>query len=310
MFGLSVRSDRPLLGFRPDTNLCGAPTLTVTHEMTGPEMHRRWKSHIHDQVRQNENQLFVESTTRWQWVAKFDDQAPLLVDVNSETGTISVMTERLLPAMGASAYLCAPVLPHLRRCLGLLTLHGAVIQNGDSAVIIIGDKMAGKSTLTATAQAAGFPMLSDDTAGVDFEGGRAFCGSTLLRISRGMAHRIFGPDVTLGFIPWAKHFVDVIESSSGQSSLPIQSIVYLNKRTKDGALSVQRLLPADAAFCLLTNPATPSYQVPMHARREEAKQAMQLANTVPVFRLSRPDDLSRVTEALNLVMQTSETQPA
>ena len=62
---------------------------------------------------------------------------------------------------------CMGVLLHQR---GLLTLHASAVSDGDGAIAFVGEKGAGKSTVTAALVEDGFKLLSDDVTALSIEG--------------------------------------------------------------------------------------------------------------------------------------------
>jgi hypothetical protein len=82
-------------------------------------------------------------------------------------------------ADAATAFL-ASVLPLALPLFGLEPLHGSAVQIGDGrAALFLGDRGAGKSTITALLDANGWPFVTDDTCALDVES-RVFPGPPIL----------------------------------------------------------------------------------------------------------------------------------
>ena len=67
----------------------------------------------------------------------------------------------------ATALLAGPVLGGLLRRRGTTSLHGCAIAIGDGAIVVVGARGAGKSTLAAALAQRGHAVLADDVAALD-----------------------------------------------------------------------------------------------------------------------------------------------
>ncbi len=68
--------------------------------------------------------------------------------------------------------LCGTVMAAILQQRGLLTLHGSAVEIDGKALIIVGDKGYGKSTLAAAMHRHGYRILTDDITAVDCASGR------------------------------------------------------------------------------------------------------------------------------------------
>lgn len=73
---------------------------------------------------------------------------------------------RVKEANDVAAFLTGPILGGLLRLRGMLSLHASVVQLGERAVLLVGERGSGKSTIAAALAERGHAILSDDVAAV------------------------------------------------------------------------------------------------------------------------------------------------
>ena len=105
----------------------------------------------------------------------FEDRGERQILTWSEVGTFTIATAAHVdaePTRGASDDLIAlPLLGSVMAALlhrrGTFVLHASAVCVGGTAVALVGDKGAGKSTTSALLVAGGHPLLADDIAALD-----------------------------------------------------------------------------------------------------------------------------------------------
>jgi hypothetical protein len=154
-YGLSIRADMPLPGLMPgDGDARDADVLVCLGHVDAP----------------------APIAADGEWGARVEPQEVRLV--SPETGRFLIRGGRAIvvdpdpgaperAVVGVVTGLAMGILLHQR---GLLVLHASAVAVDGSAVIILGDPGAGKSTLAAALHGRGHGILSDDVSGIDVNG--------------------------------------------------------------------------------------------------------------------------------------------
>lgn len=143
------------------------------------------------------------------------------------------------------------IIPFAMSHLGELLLHGAAVEIGDEAVLFVGRKGQGKSTLAAAFAKAGFNILSDDVVRVRLRGKKAIVFPSFPEI------RVFERDEHhYRTLAWArrrafgKSRMDV-RGRFGRRALPLRGIMVVHggKNQKSG----RKMIEGPEAFGALMN---------------------------------------------------------
>ncbi len=189
----------------------------------------------------------------------------------------------------------------------LLVLHGSAVAINDGAAIFIGAKGQGKSTMAATLYGRGHQLIADDVAAVKIndlgihtlipgfpqiklwpEAAKAALGDeaeTLRRIH---------PEVEKRARPTFDRFTSI--------PLPVKRIYVLGT----GSVSqIKPLKPQEAVTRLIANSYIPMLLGEEFRRDRQLAlhfhQCMNLANSLPIYRLERPRSLDLLTDVADLV---------
>jgi len=190
------------------------------------------------------------------------------------------------------------VLLHQR---GLCTLHASAVSMGGRAVAFVGWKGAGKSTMAATLQHRGHPLLTDDVLALDPD--------------TWVTHPAF-PQIKL--LPEAADAVGVGRQNLDRLSPDVSKLVLRDPNTfaantqplgalfvlGEGDLSCTRLDARDAFLALLSQTYAPRFLGSEGTGRQVMQWCTTLSKTVPVFHLRRPYDLGRIEDSAALVEAT------
>jgi hypothetical protein len=201
----------------------------------------------------------------------------------------------------------APLIGHaaavLLRDAGRLVLHGAVVTRGDSAVALVGDAGAGKSTLAAALLAHGGALLSDDLVAIrpDEAPPRAAAGPLLLGLAGAAAARLAPAAAPRISRPYSdKQWLTQPPRPAAPPARLAAIYVLAPRDAPRTAPEAVPLAPRDAAVALmrhLYDPAT------LPGGPQSALQACaSLASRVPVRRLLRPDRLDALEATAALLM--------
>jgi hypothetical protein len=240
--------------------------------------------------------LSLARATAGGYVLRFPDLADFFIDgedrqimARSAPGTNSATLRHLL---------LDQVLPRVLAHRGHIVLHAASVQIHGRILAIAGTTGAGKSTLAASFLIAGHPLLSDD--GLLLEPGER--GTTArptypsLRLWPETVDRLFAHAPRMDDMAHysTKRRVVMNPGAAGfREASPLAALYVLAPRgpADTFGIAVTRLAPADACMTIVSN----TFQLDMTDRTRTAillQTASLVAQQVPVFSLSLPDDLS------------------
>ncbi|NWH03403.1 hypothetical protein [Desulfobacter latus] len=202
-------------------------------------------------------------------------------------------------------FLMGSVMGALLHQRNILPLHAGAVLTDQGAVILAGPSGIGKSTLTAVFQQQGFPILADDVCAVSAEkknGVKVLPGFPRLKLwadalkkletsPEGLKQVRQAPDLNKYFIPF---------NSRANSPAPIRSIFILQSTHSD-EFDIETLVGMKRIQPILKNTYRPEILEEMGTKQDHFRQCAALADTVPVFRLSRPQKGFRLGELMNFV---------
>ncbi len=186
------------------------------------------------------------------------------------------------------------ILPKLAARDGALVLHGGSVLIGSGCIAIVAPSGHGKSTLSASLHAEGFPLISDDAIILRPEESR-YQGVRLhptLRLFPDSLSRLFpgAVDTTLVADYTDKRRLSV---AAGPDTAPLRALFRLCAPTED--IRIIRLAPAAACMAMIENAFALD---PADARetRGRFELAAKAARVVPVFDLAYPRDYDRLPD--------------
>ena len=185
---------------------------------------------------------------------------------------------------------------------GLLTLHASAVAINDGAVLFLGNSGQGKSTLAATLNTLGYPLVADDVVAIDMcgtDGPVVLPAYPQLKLWPDAATAIgndpsalplLHPDLTKRWQPAAGDF--------SLAPLPLRHIYALYDADE---IAVEQLHPREAfaetvAFAYAVGLLGPSAMTPSHFQ-----QYVALAERVPVYVLERPRSLAMLSAVATLI---------
>lgn len=217
----------------------------------------------------------------------------ILIEPVSDADELSVR----LPLLGC----ILGVLLHQR---GLFTLHASTARIAGSAVAFIGEKGAGKSTVAAALHAKGHPLLTDDLLALNITNKKqvdALPGFPQLKLLPESIAALKITDEKLGLLlPQAEKRTYALSSGFQQNSLPLSRIYVL---TRGDRVFTKKLSVRDSFLQLLTHSYAARFLGEMGAGTNHFLQCKVLTQAVPVYQLSRTDDISRLDDLSSLIEQ-------
>lgn len=180
---------------------------------------------------------------------------------------------------------------------GGVCLHGSAVAVNGRALIIVGEKGQGKSTLAMSLVRAGANLLADDTVRLTTDPVRIAPGVPALRLRADSAAHF---ELDLAGLPWApgdKVLVpDPAASARGEEWLPVDAIYLLSSAAASAAGGVcRRRLGATAATLGLVCHGKTSALLGKAEGGIVLGRVAALVKTIPVYVLEVARDLSLVT---------------
>ncbi len=232
----------------------------------------------------------------WPQVGKFLVRAGREVDVETAPGGACL---RHLPLLG-------PVMAMLLHQRDRFVLHASAVLVNGRGVAFLGDKGTGKSTTASAVLASGGALLSDDVVAVEPSEANGFQvpaaypfvkldprSGSLLDAVEGILREDLAPD-----LPKQRHVLPAGSFAAGPAAL---AAIFALER---GPLRLRPLPPPEGLRVLLRYAYASRFGAAAFGPERAARQLRQvsrIASSVPIFRLTIPDGLGRLGEAVELV---------
>jgi hypothetical protein len=230
------------------------------------------------------------------------------------TGTNSHWPAETYPADHTSILLGSVLICALR-LRGMLCLHAGVVAIDDGAVVILGEKGAGKSTCAAALVQHGCPLVADDSA-VLAEDGEQFVaqpGYPRLRLWKASAEALLSGSSDILNLPRVlspqdKYYVD-LDASPGAAAwrfqaqpLPVRTIYLLTRSPECAAPAVEPLVASARLATLLAHTSVGFVPLSSPLRSREFARLSRLAATVPTRRVHCPEGLDRIGDLVDVLL--------
>ncbi|OAN82782.1 hypothetical protein A8B78_07940 [Jannaschia sp. EhC01] len=248
--------------------------------------------------------LYEHDPDTWDWFAAFDGLPTTSVRCNLRDRSITFTCAEALDTFRVSYHLISPVLPFWCRRDGRLTLHGAVIDIGGEAVIVLGDKGMGKSTICAAFLQKGCAIHSEDVAAISADLASVYRGSNVLRIEADTANAILGDGLRLHQPAFSKPLLKTDRSNAppGRDSLPIRAILELAPFSDVPCPGLSPVGGHQAKMSILRHLSSKAFPVPTSVKKTEFIAATALAEKIPVLRVDRPRDLAALGDTVDQII--------
>jgi hypothetical protein len=200
---------------------------------------------------------------------------------------------------------CLALLLHQR---GLLVLHGSGVIIADRAVVFLGAKGAGKSTLVAALYAAGCPFLADDIVAIDPHAGsapRVFPGFPLVKLWPDAVEASLRVDpIRLPYLaPGYDKRACLVAMPPGRLSFPLGGIYALADGPEPRLIP---LPPREAVVELIRHSYAARFGQNLLSGTEAARhleQCTRVMHAAPVYRCERPRSLRALPSAAAQILQ-------
>jgi hypothetical protein len=296
-YGLNIHSEIDLL--LPATSEDSAPDLTIRYaNFTNVSLENlSWDG------------VWYEYHGRKQLTLKWDIIGSYLITSGNEvlinpTGSVNDENIRL-PILGT-------IMAMVLQQRGCIVLHGSAVLMNEQVVIFAGNKGQGKSTLAAWLNHQGFPLLSDDVCAMDSRDKQP------LSIRPAFPRIRLNPDVLLHLGDTPDHYPQVhpevpkricdMDEGFCTSPSPVGAVCVLESGEE---MKLEQLHGMDAVKEILTHMLINRFpeNQPDELRETIFAQSAKTAQTIPVYRLTRPRDLQLLPETTRL-LQGLATRPS
>lgn len=206
-----------------------------------------------------------------------------------------------------------PILPLLGTVMaialfqrGTIPLHGSCMKMGAQAVLFVGEKGEGKSTLAGYLMDRGYHLLSDDICAIEVKNGgvpQVHASFPAIKLwPDAMEYLNYRPDHHERVMPAFEKRNVRLTSGFLTSACDVAAIVVLQTSPE---LELKRLSGHEAFSLVLPHVLVNRYDKgqPVTIRKQAFNQVAALGKTVPIYQLSRPRDLGRLPQCGEVLQQ-------
>lgn len=199
-------------------------------------------------------------------------------------------------------------------CLHLMgkgNLHSSAFVTESGVIGLMAAAGSGKSTLSASFGARGFPLLTDDVLAIDETNGRFVANSGLPQVSLAPESltAMFGTNGNRpsGFLNGDKMRLDVDGkwASLAVDKSDLKQLFVLSRGPEGAEISVERISEIEAIRIVAENSLCLEF-LPLAELRRHLAFASRVARSVPVWRLSYPSGFGHITAVQDAVLAAIE----
>jgi hypothetical protein len=198
------------------------------------------------------------------------------------------------------SYLLGAVFGALCHQRGITPLHASAIDVGDGCVTFVGASGAGKSTVVASLAQRGHDVITDDECFLQIANNevQAWPGITQVKLWEDSLNALAISDVSQ-MSGSRKYYLPVHPARDPLQSRRLRGVYQLH-RISNGRAEVTRLKGADALETLMRNVYPPGLADCLGYQPNVFIVCAAAARTVPVFRFSRPWNLSALNQSMEI----------
>jgi hypothetical protein len=298
-FGLDIASDVPLNGMVPGS-VARAPDVHVgfgrLDDLTSGELF--YRSQGADGVPILRVYQLADGAFRF----VYSDGVAFLV--NSSGSDVRMQWPERFTVEDAATYLLGPIFGFLLRLRGVVSLHASGVLIGETAIALLGQAGAGKSTTAAAFAQRGYDVITDDVFALADCGVRFFVepGYATLRLWPESVAALWGsPDALPPITPnWDKRYLDLRNGRFrfATTRVPVSAIYVLGERRHERAPAIG---PEGEPFMALLPNTYCNYLLDRRARAHEFDVLSRLVNSTIVRRVVPHADASRLPELCSMI---------
>jgi hypothetical protein len=229
---------------------------------------------------------------------------------------ISVVKPDYIKPGRLKSYLLGSVLSSILRARGTLCLHASVVEIDGRAIAFMGPKSAGKSTTAAALVQYGASILTDDIAAITSADGhfQVQPGYMYVRLLRGSVNALYS-EADIKPRPGLendKMHIGLSNDGSGYGTfcpeqMPLSCIFQLEPRSVSAVTTVvSRVEPKDRFMMLFQN-VYGFFLSKDSTYAHEFKTITQLANSTPIYRMQRLDDIDKLAIVCETILENIDS---
>lgn len=184
---------------------------------------------------------------------------------------------------------------------GLLVLHASAVSIDDKAVVFLGDRTAGKSTMTAALHQHGYPMLADDVVAIRFDENTPMVvpGVPQIRLNSEAVENLGIEDaVRFEHDLSPEKLYQTIENQS--PPVPIGQVYSLNEQEN---VTLNVLDGSTAFFELVVNTYAQGLLPDTGTTTNHFEQCNRILTTTSVSQLNRPKEYERLPAVIDAIRE-------
>ena len=204
-------------------------------------------------------------------------------------------------------YITGPILGVLLHQRERLVLHASAVNIHDRAIVFLGHKGAGKSTLAAHLQAAGYSLISDDMVPISFSDdiAQTLPGYPQIRL---FPDSVKSMGLDPGNLPQINSWINKRHfTPAGDFSLTPITLGGIFILSVGDEISLTELNPYTAFMEIANNTYTGAFLKETGSIETHFKVCQKLVRSVPVRSLVRPHDYDRSEEIVDLIARSVVT---
>ena len=219
----------------------------------------------------------------------------------------------LIKLQDVTTLLLGSPLGMLLRLRGIICLHGSVVAVGSRAVVILGNKGMGKSSMAAALAERGHAILSDDIAAITKSDGSYMVhpGYPRLRLWPETLHALkidaeftpVLPDLDKGYVDLNAQEAKTTRRFQSRP-MPVGAIFLLTYDAGLNAPAIEPVAAADRLATLLDQTSVRFLPLDEAQRAQEFAQLSGLAIAVKFLRMKRPDGLDHLPAQCEAIANT------
>ncbi len=258
--------------------------------------------------------LIIGRKRRWFQILGGEGKESVSYTITGDGQKINATRNEYSPVENFHSFLLHPIFGFVLRLHGIICLHATVVIINNHAIAIVGHKGMGKSTTAASLYLQGYKILADDIAALEIQEKKFYVrpGLTQLRLSIKTAKFLCGQDIRFNPvwpnpIPSAIKKVFLGQQESEKKAFPLAAIYVLDACNSQIQPQIRPLSTWESLPILIGN--TIRRQVlDKKGIAQEFHVLGNLVKQVPVRKIKRPSDISKVPDIAQAIQQDVSLQ--